>query len=264
MTDERIYDIKSLADLDGRIAFRTRIDTKTVSAFWKIYNDHAAYYGEVPKPFEEVSMDEVIPSLKRVPDEDIYPLVPDGLTLTKAPLDTTSNPHLYIKRPALCNYHDSDFHSVIRDIFLAEAQTLEQVSKAPHENIMAYHGCLLDDGRLKGIVLTCYKITLADYVRSGDTPLDIDTVMTRLRSAVDHLHSLGLAHNDLNPHNIMLDENDAPIVIDLGSCQPAGGRLMSGGSVGWSKSTTVSVQEHDVLALGVIREWLVDPESHIL
>ncbi|KAI0152729.1 kinase-like protein [Xylariaceae sp. FL1272] len=265
MTDERTHEINCLADLDGRISFYPHSDPGNwTSAFWKIYDDHAVYYGEIRKEFEEVAIDEIGPCLERVPDEDVYPLVPDGVVLTTAPLDALSHDGLYVKRPALGDYHNAILHSAIRDVFLAEAQTLEQLSTTPHESIMAYKGCIVSDGRLRGIVLQRYRTTLANYVRSGENSVDVDAIMARLREAVDHLHKLGLAHNDLNPNNIMMDDEDMPVVIDLGSCQPEGGRLMSGGSPGWSKSTWVSVMEHDLMALEVVREWLGDPGSHVV
>ena len=54
-----------------------------------------------------------------------------------------------------------------------------------------------------------------------------------LRVAQAYLHSLGLAHNDINPYNIMVREDGTPVLIDFGSCQPFGGRLQSLGSPGW-------------------------------
>ena len=41
--------------------------------------------------------------------------------------------------------------------------------------------------------------------------------MAALRSAVDHLHSVvGVAHNDLNPNNIMVVDK-MPVLIDFGT-----------------------------------------------
>lgn len=51
---------------------------------------------------------------------------------------------------------------------------------------------------------------------------------------VSHLHSLGVAHNDLNPRNILLDENDRPVIFDLGSCKAFGEKLTEGGIPKWN------------------------------
>ena len=55
--------------------------------------------------------------------------------------------------------------------------------------------------------------------------------MKALESAVAHLHQLELAHNDINPSNIMVRDG-LPVLIDFGSCAPYGGRLQSLGSPG--------------------------------
>lgn len=36
-------------------------------------------------------------------------------------------------------------------------------------------------------------------------------------AAIKHLHSLGTVHNDINPANIMLDEDDTLNLIDFDS-----------------------------------------------
>lgn len=51
--------------------------------------------------------------------------------------------------------------------------------------------------------------------------VDKKQLFAQLESAVSHLHSLGMAHNDINPRNIMIKDGD-PILIDFGSCQPYG------------------------------------------
>jgi serine/threonine protein kinase len=44
-------------------------------------------------------------------------------------------------------------------------------------------------------------------------------------AAIKHLHSLGLVHNDINPANIMLDEDGTLILIDFDSCRYIGESL---------------------------------------
>lgn len=83
-----------------------------------------------------------------------------------------------------------------------------------------------------------------------------DRFLEALESAVDHLHSLGLAHNDINPDNIMV-ENGAPVLIDFGSCQPFGKRLQSLGTEGWYEELFfTSEQKHDVCSLTKLGGWL--------
>ena len=95
----------------------------------------------------------------------------------------------------------------------------------------------------------------------AEPPLDVVRCMEGLRSGVQHLHSLGLAHNDLNPSNIALDDNDRPIIIDFGSCNTFGDTLWSAGTQGWADDFVTSAQQHDERALAKIEEWLSNGSS---
>lgn len=85
--------------------------------------------------------------------------------------------------------------------------------------------------------------------------------MDSLRSAVDYIHSLGLAHNDINPDNIMIGEDGLPVLVDFGSCAPYGERLESLGSEGWYEEIFfTSEKAHDDFALRKMREWIRNPD----
>jgi serine/threonine protein kinase len=58
-------------------------------------------------------------------------------------------------------------------------------------------------------------MTLADRVKDHDRPLDADKCWNGIKDGVEHLHSLGIIHNDLNPRNVMLDSEDTPVIIDF-------------------------------------------------
>ncbi|KAF1936815.1 hypothetical protein EJ02DRAFT_479058 [Clathrospora elynae] len=81
--------------------------------------------------------------------------------------------------------------------------------------------------------------------------------MSKITSAVSHIHTLELAHNDLTPMNIMVDEYDTPFIIDFGSCQPFGCELITAGTPGWiDEDFAHSAQDHDDFALIKLRTWL--------
>lgn len=92
--------------------------------------------------------------------------------------------------------------------------------------------------------------------------------MNALVSAIYHLHSLGWAHNDLNPTHVLVDDSDAgggmPVLIDFGSASEIG-RLLgtSRGASGWIEGRievyTTSTKEHDIFALEKMRLWLDNP-----
>ena len=78
-----------------------------------------------------------------------------------------------------------------------------------------------------------------------------------ITDATKHLHALGLAHNDINPANVMVRDDDTICVIDFGSCRPFGCRLITAGSYGWiDEEFTTSDLKHDEVALNKLRDWL--------
>jgi serine/threonine protein kinase len=99
------------------------------------------------------------------------------------------------------------------------------------------------------------------YIESKYGPaFDEEPFTSALTAAVEHLHCLGLAHNDINPANILLTEDQMPVLADFNSCHPIGEKLeLSRGTEGcidtedsWDTSET----HHDFFAIEKIRESL--------
>lgn len=64
-----------------------------------------------------------------------------------------------------------------------------------------------------------------------------------------------LAHNDINPENIMVGHDGLPVLIDFGSCQPFGKRLLTLSTEGWVDAISLySKQEHDAFGLKRVRD----------
>ena len=99
--------------------------------------------------------------------------------------------------------------------------------------------------------------TLSQYVTTSDfQQLDKAKFLESLKSAVEYLHTLGLAHNDINPDNIMV-KNGLPVLIDFDSCQPFGKRLQSLGTERWYENVFYTSEKgHDIYSLGKLQEWL--------
>ncbi|KAI8633780.1 kinase-like domain-containing protein [Xylariaceae sp. FL1651] len=169
--------------------------------------------------------------LEHVRDEEVYPLVPDGTRPKVAPShwdDTTA----FIKRPELNCYETMRGSDFFPKEILHKTLIMEQISKAPHPNIITYHGCHIKRGRITAIVLERLGQTLTQLSRTPPFhQLDHDSFFKAVESAVHHIHSLGLAHNDINPDNIMI-RNGMPVLIDSGSCQLFGLNIQSFGTVG--------------------------------
>jgi len=84
-----------------------------------------------------------------------------------------------------------------------------------------------------------------------------------LEAGVHHLHSLGWAHNDVNPANVVVGADGEPAMVDFGSCPRIGDKLgASRGTPGWMENGdeyTTSKESHDIAALDKIRAWLDNP-----
>ena len=152
---------------------------------------------------------------------DIKPPFAASFTQVPKPLSD----HHYVKTPSLLAYDGTE--EVVRNIHaqvLNEIAACEVLMKYPHPNIVTYFGCIVKDGRVRGLCFTKYPRTLPGRMRMP-RPFDVRRCQQAIREAVEHMHRHGLIHNDLNPANIMIDENDNPVVIDFDSCKPEGAEL---------------------------------------
>ncbi|SCV33748.1 uncharacterized protein FFB14_04672 [Fusarium fujikuroi] len=173
----------------------------------------------------KLSFAEFTAALHYVQDEEIYPEVPKDVNLKLAP-DDIDDSLVYVKRPGLNNYEAMKGTDFVPKELLAETLTMEKVSQTSHPNI------------------------------KSDKPRFLEA----FESAVHHIHSLGLAHNDINPHNIVV-KDAMPVLIDFGSCQPVGQRLQSLGTEGWYEEVFfTSEKKHDAYSLNKLREWIQNYE----
>ena len=214
------------------------------------------FHGQISKPKAEIHATEFTAALQRVPDATVFPVLPHDADITVAP--DGSHEH-YIKRPNMAVYELYNEDDFLARVLLAEALIMERLARHPHPNIVRYHGVRVRRGRVTGLILDKHQSTLLDYVKSG-LDLDEEIFLTTLDAAVAHLHSLGLAHNDINPENIMITFEKLPILIDFGSCQEFGKRVLTQGTPGWVDAVDGrSGKEHDIYALARMRDWFKDP-----
>ncbi|KAK4233214.1 kinase-like protein [Achaetomium macrosporum] len=108
-------------------------------------------------------------------------------------------------------------------------------------------------GRITALVLDRHRSNLKQYQKENAEAIDKDAFMAALESAIRRLHSLGVAHNDLNPGNVLVNAEGMPVLIDFGSCRAVGEKLgPSRGTAGWIE---------DLHALEKIRTWLNNPAA---
>ncbi|KAJ5933875.1 hypothetical protein N7454_006204 [Penicillium verhagenii] len=215
-----------------------------------------AYHGMIATRHKDLGKEPPLNLLRPIPREDIYPRFSSHLT---------RSPGLYTRKPNLSLYSPDD-GQMIADLLLHEAEIYEILRKHPHPGLGQSLGCVVsDDGRITGLALVKYN-GLSLLERANDPESFGEEQRNRciegLKAAVQHLHDLGLAHNDIDPMNVMLTDGGAPILLDFATCHPIGTGLIKGGEVGrWESGIPVSTYESssadcDNAAIEYISAWL--------
>lgn len=188
----------------------------------------------------------------RIPADQIWPLaiIPK---LTRAP--DTLPPDSYLKLPRLLYYGLDELDC--GNQILTEVEACEALKRHPHSNIARYLGCIVKEGRIRGLAFARYPVTLSQMLKDG-TPFDRRRCLRGIEAGVRHMHKLGLVHNDLNPANIMMDGDD-PVIIDFDSCKREGHELGSkAGTDGWTlDGQDHALRENDLYSLSKIRGALM-------
>lgn len=73
----------------------------------------------------------------------------------------------------------------------------EQLKLRPHPNIVKYHGVLVENGYVVGIVLDKLDIDLQTAVSEPTKPSHawtVERVMKDVKEGLEHLHSIGIMH----------------------------------------------------------------------
>ncbi|KAL6798892.1 kinase-like domain-containing protein [Trichoderma sp. SZMC 28013] len=196
--------------------------------------------------------------ITRIPADHIWPLADAKFTRAPDPLPSTS----YLKRPSLMYYEENakDASEYSRQI-LTEIEACEILRRNPHPNIAQYLGCVVKDGRVRGLGFKRYSVTLSQLLRDG-ADFDKNHCLLGIKAGVRHLHDLGLVHNDLNPSNIMMDGDDA-VIIDFDSCKREGDELgLKGGTHGWAlEDQDYARRENDMHSLSKMEEALLEADS---
>ena len=219
--------------------------------------EYTAWYGEVGTTERETSLEQAIGCLRRVPDHEVYPSSnPDIPATAISDYELTSD--TWIKRPNIIVYDQLAGCTWIADEFRREIMTYRHLQQHPHPNVVHFKGCLQRGSFIVGILLKRYPITLDQHKYKCDETFDRQACLDGIQAGLDHLHSLGIAHNDLKPNNIMLDEEGRPIIIDLDASRPFGEVLAHGGTPDWNDGFSQhSSKANDEIGLRKIREWLL-------
>ncbi|SDY50998.1 protein kinase domain-containing protein [Acinetobacter kyonggiensis] len=99
---------------------------------------------------------------------------------------------------------------------------LIEVSKLNHSNILKIHDILtLDQNNIFCIYTHINALTLNKYIKSKyyntyDKKYEkLKVIFMRIAKAIDYLHKNKIVHADIIGANILIDQNNSPIIIDF-------------------------------------------------
>ncbi|KAJ7195034.1 hypothetical protein GGX14DRAFT_377334 [Mycena pura] len=147
-----------------------------------------------------------------------------------------------------------------------EMEIAERLSLDQHANICRYLGYRpsADGAFVAGL---CYERHIETLLAAVNAQKSLSpTFLDEVQSALEHLHRLGFAHNDINPTNVMISLTGAPVLIDFDSCLELGRPLSQGArgsTYGWEYPGSVSAVENDMWALARMRQWVANPKMDL-
>ncbi|KAK0642949.1 kinase-like domain-containing protein [Cercophora newfieldiana] len=245
--------------------------------------DDQLFFGTIDGSPSEHTIEQINDVLEEVPNERIFFPLPvpwffanTSVTVANEWLDDA--PGWHIKRPWFTHIVDcaGGTPTVVAHWFAIEVKMLERLARhPPHPNIVKYHGCRVRNGRVTGIYLGHLDgDNLWDHVSAGKKPIDKEPFLAALESAIRHLHDVvGIAHNDIQPFNILVSPEGTPTLIDLGSSELIGERISQCRMYStWGEDPAdvereaagiaehpVSTKSRDLAALNKLRTWLDNP-----
>jgi len=163
------------------------------------------------------------------------------------------NRKFYVKRPMLFYSVDPVARRTNKAYADAEVLFCETVLRHnEHPNIVKYHGCIVADGRVAGLVfdrlaLSKYSMTLQRRCEEKGTPLNVDNIVGQVRAALNHLRTnlyvrdkegdpiqVAYCHNDVHTRNIMVikdGDREVAVLIGFDCCALAGAQFVLNGIV---------------------------------
>ncbi|MEM1428684.1 MAG: serine/threonine-protein kinase [Pseudomonadota bacterium] len=131
---------------------------------------------------------------------------------------------------ARSNDQQDDFDQIVR-LFGKEARRL---AKLDHPNIVGVRDVFEDNGTAYMALDFVDGRDLLDVIEQQPhrlSPAMIEDMTLALLDAIAHVHSMGMLHRDISPDNILIDGDNAPVLIDFGAARDTArrkSRVLSG------------------------------------
>ncbi|KAJ6462988.1 kinase-like domain-containing protein [Mycena sanguinolenta] len=240
-------------------------------AFWSILWEHegdfycARSLELVFDPTPEAER-ELFQTATLVPRDYYLGVLPSPAAATRAAATALSDPNVYLKKiePYMFDQEKSGTAETPAATMIHEMLVCEALRQSSHPNLCRYLGYMptTDGAHVLGLCFQCHERNLYDAV-IAKVVFDPVAVIEGLRRGLEHLHSLGYAHNDFNPSNIMLDKNACPVIIDFDSCRKIGETLIKAGTPDWDHDRDISLPENDFDGLDKVKRWLDENYSTV-
>ena len=94
---------------------------------------------------------------------------------------------------------------------------VKAAARLRHPNIVAVHNAGMQDNIYYLIMDYIHGVTLSEKLKDEKfTPKQALTYGRDIAKAIGYAHEQGVLHRDIKPGNVLLDENDIPLVMDFG------------------------------------------------
>lgn len=218
--------------------------------------DHSLLLVKEGDKYFQAKYSKPIVSQRRIAREVLYDIaeldvsalhVPAPSHLTRCPETMLST--AYIKKPPLGALLKPESIKEAHTLLLQEAEICERLLRHPHPRIAQYFGVVVSDDKIIGLAFKRYGVNLEERDSDPANPLPVEQrlqVVQDLIEAAEHLHEVGIVHNDINPYNVVFDEEDSAVLIDFDSAGWKGDELgIKKGTPGWARDDMERCEEEN-------------------
>ena len=113
---------------------------------------------------------------------------------------------------------NSDKIYVLKKIFVEDIEMYKKLSKISNENVIRIYETTLIENEFYAVEEFVQGVTLEKYLSEKGNLSDALTceLIKQLCNGLKAIHDIGIVHRDINPNNIMIDENNTLKIIDFG------------------------------------------------
>lgn len=135
-----------------------------------------------------------------------------------------------------------------KESFLKEAQALNKLTKLTNPNIVTVLSVFEANGTVYFTMpYLAGKSLTGAYLTTRISEAELLPLLRTLLSALKHLHEHELVHRDIKPDNILLTDENIPVLIDFGAARQmeGTGRATQIGTPGYAPPEQMSTENYD-------------------